>query len=638
MENFYTKEKGFDPKAKSVLLFGVIPLTVLVVVIRKIKGKKTKKQIPIPEPGSTEYDMFELPPARLVGRKLRILGYLLKSPTTGNFICGNFFRNSPFSRLRPFAAKLHLMPTSFVIPRLSEEETKKFQIAADDLKKRGFLSFVTPSKKHSGFRHLESIDFYNAYKSGKITPSQVAEEVIRLVGESHQGEFDLSCVTQMEVESIRKQAIESDKRWKEGKELGVLDGVPFFTKDVIDISGYSTTFGTKFIGDKKCTADVTQDNACIQRLKAEGAISMGKVSTHEFGTSILGHNPHYGAPKNPHALTSSTRYYAGGSSSGSAVVVASGLVPFSIGGDAGGSIRVPASLCGVVGLKPTFGRIPSVQPFGAAWTMGDQGPMSATVNDTALSYIVMAGSHVKSIHSQNQPPVHLDKYDKIDSLNDITIGVYNEYVNDCDSSISKAVNEMINLLQTQKQAKIKQINIPNLSYMSRAHALIIATEMAYQMDGFWEEHSSDLGIDTLFALSFGKQISAMDLHAASKIRTFAMKTLRELFETVDLIVTPTNAMTAPELLDDALIHGEINVRASVRLSRYAFLANLCGVPAISVPIGFDEKNLPIGIQFFAKHWNEHTLLRVARAVEQIREGQDRKPSQFHSPLSKDLVK
>ncbi|KAF0701479.1 hypothetical protein As57867_008011, partial [Aphanomyces stellatus] len=215
------------------------------------------------------------------------------------------------------------------------------------------------------------------------TPLQVISAVLEAIEASNQRTPPLLAIIKCNKEVILQEAHASTERYARGAPIGVLDGVPIAVKDELDVIGYATSAGTSFFDELNGIA--TADASPVARLRAEGAIIVGKTNMHEVGLGTFGINTHFGTPRNPY----NDQHMTGGSSSGSAAAVAAGLVPLAIGCDGGGSIRIPAGLCGVVGLKATYMRIPF--HFQAGPSMANVGPLAATVQDAALAYAIMAG-------------------------------------------------------------------------------------------------------------------------------------------------------------------------------------------------------------------------------------------------------
>ncbi len=328
---------------------------------------------------------------------------------------------------------------------------------------------------------------------------------------------------------------------------------------------------------------------------------------HEIGINPEGFNPHYGTTRNPYGLDR----HAGGSSGGSAAAVAAGLCPAAIGADGGGSIRIPAALNGIVGLKATFSR---VSEFGAApltWTMGHLGPLAATVGDAALVYACIAGPDPLDALTANQPAVTLDDWNNPD-LSGLTIGIYAPWFEHASFPIVDGCRTALDSL-TDAGAAIREIHLPGLDEMRIAQAATILAEMATAMAPWYDEHWSDLGPSTRVNLTVGRSLTAADYLQAQRIRTRAIATFRAAFEQVDVILTPATAVTAPEVLHE---EGWSDLGMVTELMRFVMPGNLTGLPAIAFPVGYDDNGMPIGMQAMSRAWDEHLLLRVAYTVEQ----------------------
>ncbi|KAE8680717.1 fatty acid amide hydrolase-like isoform X2 [Hibiscus syriacus] len=258
--------------------------------------------------------------------------------------------------------------------------------------------------KPSCFRRWTIADYSRAYSTGAITPLRVAEHFIDAVRESCSPPLPMSFFINYDAEDILRQARESTLRYKRGNPISALDGVPIAIKDEIDCSPYPTTGGTKWLQKfRPCTGDA----CCVMRLRSCGAILVGKTNMHELGAGVSGINPHYGPIRNPY----DPNKIAGGSWSGSAAVVSSGLCPVALGVDSGGSVRMPASLCGVVGFKPTFGCIPHSGVLPLNWTVGTVGILAATLEDAFIVFLfsVMLLLVVNFRHISQ--PLYLQSYD-----------------------------------------------------------------------------------------------------------------------------------------------------------------------------------------------------------------------------------
>ena len=368
---------------------------------------------------------------------------------------------------------------------------------------------------------------------------------------------------------------------------------------------YPTTVGTSFLGK----IPATRDAATVARMRAAGAVLIGKTNMHEIGLGVTGSNPHYGTPRNPYDPSR----FTGGSSSGSAATVAAGLCPVAIGADGGGSIRVPASFCGIVGLKSTFGR---VSEFGAApldWSVAHLGPLAATATDAALAWAVLAGPDAKDAMSQHQPAPSLAGWDNLD-LHDLTLGVFWPWFRHAASDVVAVCESMLKKF-VEMGAKVRDINIPDLNAGRVAHSMTISSEMAQEHDRYFREHRRDYSLEVQISMSLARQFTSRDYVQAQRIRTRMIKKFGSVLHDVDAIITPGAGIAAPRIPQKALRAGLSDLGALTEIMRFAGYANLTGLPAISFPAGYNVDGMPIGMQAIGGPWKEALLLRLALAAE-----------------------
>ena len=356
-----------------------------------------------------------------------------------------------------------------------------------------------------------------------------------------------------------------------------------------------------------------QESEPVERLLRAGAVLIGITNMHEAGVGSSGSNINklHQTARNPY----DTDRYPGGSSSGSAAAVASGLVPLALGTDGGGSIRIPSSLCGLVGLKATFGRVPASRMCPVGFTIVSAGPMCNSIRDTALCFLLLSGREPEDPISLQQGPISLDQYLGLNpSLNGIKVGVYDAWINHSDPDVRSGCRTSITWL-LEAGAEIVEINIPEVNESQNAHLVIILSEIfaAYKYD--FPEHFKSFNGETILALSLAQDLSAADYVVANRQRTRAIKVLEHLFKQVDVIATPATACTAPVISPGADEYGESNIQNTLKLARYSMMANLTGVPAICVPVSYDANKMPVSLQLTAGWWKEDLLLHVASAVE-----------------------
>jgi len=526
---------------------------------------------------------------RLRGLALQAFVRLLENPLTAVLLAPSLIHGLGVSRLR--TAAIDEAPTPW-----PSHDNPSSRTGTDVL--------PLPPIRRRPIRRIR--DYADAFTRGLVTPEDVAERFLRAVTASDQNLPPLRAFIACNTEDIFSQARASTARHRAGKALGLLDGVPVAVKDELDMKPYPTTVGTRFLGKVAACQDAT----VVRRLRDAGALLVGKTNMHEIGILPSGINPHFGAVRNPYNLA----HHSGGSSSGSAAAVAAGLCPAAVGCDGGGSIRIPASFCGVVGLKPTYGRISECGAAPLDWSVAHVGPIGATVDDAALLYAAMAGRDSADPNTLGQPPVSFDRFDG--TLRGIRLGVYRDWFDDADAEVVTTCKRLVEAL-VGLGAEIVEITIPELHLTSLAFGLTILTEMAASMSVHEAEHHRDFGWTTRQMLALVRNLRPSDYVIAQRVRTRALYNFLSALDRVSAIVTPTTALTVPSIEERSLPDGESDVEQTMRTMRFAVAGNFTGLPAISVPAGYDSRGLPIGLQFMCRPWQEGLLFRLASASETI---------------------
>ncbi|MBZ4420108.1 amidase [Myxococcus sp. RHSTA-1-4] len=450
--------------------------------------------------------------------------------------------------------------------------------------------------------------YVRAYREGGVEPLSVVRRIHEAIERIDSGKDRLGLFVARNPDEVLRAAEAAGERLRAGRPLSVLDGVPVVLKDEVDLAGFPTTLGTKF---RKEVA--VADSTVAARLKAAGAIILGKANMNEIGINPIGLNPHHGAARNPW----NRAHITGGSSSASGAAVAVGLCPLSIGADGGGSIRIPAALCGIVGLKATWGRIPETGVPPLCWNVAHVGPMGLTVDDVAAMYALLAGPDGHDVVAQTQPAHHLSGYENAD-LSGVRLGICWPYFEDADADVVARCKDAVKAL-TGAGATVVEVPAPDLNTILWTHSCIILSEMAEAMLAHVKSRPSDFGFDSRTNLAIGRHFRATDLVHALRHRHRLTRELLALMADVDVLVTPTTASTAPVIPEETLPHGESNLPVVDALMRFVRLANLTGFPALSVPAGFDRAGLPVGVQLTGRPYEEHLLLRLGRVVERATE-------------------
>jgi aspartyl-tRNA(Asn)/glutamyl-tRNA(Gln) amidotransferase subunit A len=389
-----------------------------------------------------------------------------------------------------------------------------------------------------------------------------------------------------------------------------LANIPIAIKDLFDIAGIRTTVGSKFFAER-----IAQEDAfVVEKLREAGALFPGKTNTHEIALGITGNNPHYGTARNPW----NTALIPGGSSSGSAIAVATGMALGALGTDTGGSIRIPASLCGVVGFKPTFGRVSVRGVFPLSWNLDHVGPLTRCVRDAALIFQIIAAYDPLDPASINMPTDDYLRHltDEVKGKK-VALGV-GEYIESSDPEVLAALHEAVTVLESLGY----EVQEENMDWMREA---ALANKTMTQSDGAavhrdrLKEHPDWFGDDIRRRLEDGAKTTSTEYILARRVQTESRKRCEQFFESYDFLITPTTPIAAPT------IEGHDAVEQAGRLTRFTSPFNLTGLPALSLPCGFTSEGLPIGLQIISGVWQEANVLNLGYAFEQATEWHNRFP-------------
>ena len=553
-----------------------------------------------PEP--PVYDLRTIRAPRLAGRALKLMAVLLELPGFRGWLRPVLLAQvglRAFRKYRPNAGLTPLPlhspePPVLLLPSCSLTEYETALLQAENRK----------PKTENGFQPESALDFHRAYLAGETTPLKVAQRLLDVIRNLEASAVPLRPLIEWDGENLLRQAQESMERYQQGRPAGLLDGVPVAIKDEFDLVPYPTRVGTQVLGTNVATRDAT----AVSRLRKAGVLLFGKANMHELGMGVTGFNPHHGSARNPY----DPERYPGGSSSGPAVAVAVGLCPVALGADGGGSIRIPAALCGISGLKATWSRVSSAGQFPLAWSIGHAGPLAATLSDLTLAYGVLAGADENDPWTQRQPEVNLPNPES--KLPDgLRIGVFVPWFEHAKPEVFRVCLDAVETLQKLGLER-KAVEFRGLEAARLAHLVAIASEMLSANAPHFRRKSR-FGRDIRINLSLAEHLSATDYVKAQRVRTELMAALSKVFEEVDILITPTTARTAPPILPDVTTAGESDLTVQDELMRFVVPFNLTGHPALSVPCGYDPQGLPVGLQLVGRPWEEALLLRVGAALE-----------------------
>ena len=405
-------------------------------------------------------------------------------------------------------------------------------------------------------------------------------------------------------EMAESQARQADQDLADGKDRGPLHGIPVAVKDVFCTKGVRTTCGSKLFADHIPEYDA----AVVERLRSAGAVIVGKTNMHELAYGVTSTNPHFGTVRNPWNLDRIT----GGSSGGSGSAVAAGIVPMAMGSDTGGSIRIPASFCGTVGLKPSFGRVSRYGVLPLDFSLDHMGPLTQCVRDTALTLNAIAGFDLRDDTSSRRP---VEAYLPTESadIQGLRIGLpENFFFERVSPAVADSVRHAARLAE-EAGAIVVPLRVPDVSELNTIGRLILLSEASATMDRYLHRRE-DFGPDVLALLDQGRLIPASDYINAQRVRRLLLQEFQSVWKLVDCLFTPTTPTSAPKIGQSTIdLGGEEDVRiASTRLTRGI---NVLGLPALSLPCGFDDEGLPLGLQIIGPSFQEALILRVGAALE-----------------------
>lgn len=449
-------------------------------------------------------------------------------------------------------------------------------------------------------------------KDKSISPVEVTEAVLN---QAEQTQETINAYIDIYREDALKRAREAEQEITSGNYRGMYHGIPMGIKDIIYMKDKVTTMASKIHQDFVSDFDAT----VVKKLEEAGVVITGKVSLHEYAWGITNNNPHFGPVRNPW----NTNKIPGGSSGGSGAAVAADASIASLGTDTAGSIRIPSSACGIVGLKQTYGRVSKYGVFPLAWTLDHVGPMTKTVKDAAGLLQITAGFDHKDPTSVNTP---VDNY--LGGINgdvkDLVIGVNEDYFfHRVDSKIEKLVREGIQTLVDQG-AKVKEVKIPALQYAEWAELITSLSEASAIHHSDLKNRPADFGDDIRLLFELGELPSAVEYLQAQQVRKQLKQDFRKAFEEVDLLAAPTLPVLPSDIGSDfADLNGE-KVDLINNIIRFMGPENLTGLPALTVPCGLSE-GLPVGMQFIGPAFQETAILNAGYALEQTNPMQDRKP-------------
>jgi 1-carboxybiuret hydrolase len=447
------------------------------------------------------------------------------------------------------------------------------------------------------FAFMTAADIATAVASGRASAESVVEATLARIRERDPLLNSFTAVTEQRA-LLRAQAVD-DARAR-GERLPPLAGVPFAVKNLFDVAGLPTLAGSKISRD---LPPASRDAALIERLEAAGAILVGALNMGEYAYDFTGENVHDGASRNPHDLDRMT----GGSSGGSGAAVAGGLVPLALGSDTNGSIRVPSSLCGIFGLKPTYGRLSRARAFPFVASLDHLGPLARTAHDLALAYDAMQGfdSDDPACADRAKEPVvpMLDR-----GIEGLRVAVAGGYFRCKTGEACYAIDRVASSLGANSD-----IEIPHVERARSAAFIITASEGASLHLDRLRARAQDFDPAVRDRLIAGAMAPASLVLKAQKFRRRYREHVLKLFDDVDAILAPSTPCTAPLIGQKTFMFGDVELPVRANLGLYTQPISFIGLPVVAVPLPLAP--LPIAVQIIAAPWREDVALRIAHALE-----------------------
>jgi aspartyl-tRNA(Asn)/glutamyl-tRNA(Gln) amidotransferase subunit A len=416
--------------------------------------------------------------------------------------------------------------------------------------------------------------------------------------------------------SALSEAEKSDRERRDGMDRGPLHGIPIAHKDLFCTKGLLTTAGSATLSQYVPNFDA----AVVERLRDAGAVVLGKTHLHEHAYGITSNNPHYGAARNPW----DPDRIPGGSSGGSAIAVATGMALMATGSDTGGSIRVPASFCGVTGIKPTFGRVSKFGALPLGFSLDHVGPIARTVRDCALALSAMAGHDPRDPSSSQHPvPQFLPGGDL--SLKGVKIGMpQNFFFEKVDQQVDNAVHFMAYRAE-DLGAELVPVRVPDGTQLNMIAQVTLLAEAAAVHEPYLRRQRSKYSLEVSGLLDMGRVLSATDYLQAQRLRGRIRGVYAQLLQQVDCLLMPATPMVAPRIGQNEVAFGGEKEDTRLAATRLVRGFNALGFPVLAMPAGFTQGGLPMGMQLVGRAFDEAALFRIGAALEDATGHTHRRP-------------
>jgi aspartyl-tRNA(Asn)/glutamyl-tRNA(Gln) amidotransferase subunit A len=444
---------------------------------------------------------------------------------------------------------------------------------------------------------------------GDLSPSELVEACLDRIKKFNPS---LNAFITILEENARQDAKVAEIQIKEGHYIGPLHGIPFSIKDVIYAEGVRCTAGSKIMSDYISKINATS----VEKMKKAGAILIGTNNTHEFACGITNINPHYGSSKNPWNRSK----MSGGSSGGSAVSVGAGMTPVSLATDTSGSIRVPSSLCGVVGLKPTYGRVSKHGIVDLAPSLDHIGSVTRSAWDAAAVLQTIAGHDPfdPTTEAEDVPNYVqiVEKHSIEANKKNLSVGIPKEYFFDyLQPEVQRVFFDFVDTIRSM-DISVADVHLTGFDKIYESWRPLRLGESAEIHMKWLQTRPEDYGEDVRKMLMQGTEVSAVDYIRSHRYRKYLRGEFIKLLQNVDVLIMPTTPLTAPGFDEQTVAIGDKTFPVYQALSRNTIAFNSTGLPAINVPAGFSKNNMPVGIQMVGLPFDEAKILSLAYAYEE----------------------
>ncbi len=551
-------------------------------------------------------DMFELPPTRIRGRALRALVSLVRNTPAKHATAQVLRKQLGIDALRALGSDARADLPFSLEPTSGRSDHRR------ESQRLGVPTVGDWPRTVGGCRR--------ALASGRVGPEELIRRAFFAADQLGARSPSLDPLLDRDEALARDAARQSAERLARGELRGPLEGIPVAIKEEVHVAGLPTRVGTGFLP----RTPAGEDSVPVRRLREAGAIVIGTTPMTEYGMSPLGGNVHRVMPRNAHR----SDRLPGGSSSGSGVAVATGVVPLALGADGGGSIRIPAAYNGVFGIKPTFGRVPVVGhgvPGGSS--VVHLGPIGASAHDLAVFLEAASGPDPRDASSLVQP--RLDPHELTEAIGrgvrGLRIGVDDDEWAAASAEVRAHGRAALEALE-KEGAVLVSVGTRLGKHAAAIGYLTIGLEVLTNLAAVRRDHADEVGLDLQMFFANLETFRPDDYLDAQRLRAELRAEVALLLGAVDVLALPTTATTAPPITDADLTDGFVDPAALDAACRFAFLGNLTGCPAGTAPVGMDDGGLPIGLQIVGDAWDEAAVLQVLGHLERIGAAHVERPS------------